>query len=137
MENYYKSSKASDESSDTLVIEKKKTKTPRNYVVIFHNDDFTTQEFVIHILMNFFYKNQEDEQKLLENNGKLFLSLTRKEAIQNAINENYEVAILDDGIQDKSITYDLSFICFNNIVSKNSSFKMLFFPTNSAPNRSP
>ena len=62
-----------------------------------------------------FYKNQTDEQKLLENNGKLFLSLTRKEAIQNAINENYEVAILDDGIQDKSITYDLSFICFNNV----------------------
>ncbi len=62
-----------------------------------------------------FYKNQSDEQKLLENNGKLFLSLTRKEAIQNAINENYEVAILDDGIQDKSIKYDLSFICFNNI----------------------
>ena len=62
-----------------------------------------------------FYKNQSDEQKILENNGKLFLSSTRKEAIQNAINENYEVAILDDGIQDKSITYDLSFICFNNI----------------------
>ena len=62
-----------------------------------------------------FYKNQADEQKLLENNGKLFLSLNRREAIQNAINENYEVAILDDGIQDKSITYDLSFICFNNI----------------------
>ena len=62
-----------------------------------------------------FYKNQADEQKLLENNGKLFLSLTRREAIQSAIDENYEVAILDDGIQDKSITYDLSFICFNNI----------------------
>ena len=62
-----------------------------------------------------FYKNQADEQKLLENNGKLFLSFTRREAIENAINENYEVAILDDGIQDKSITYDLSFVCFNNI----------------------
>ena len=62
-----------------------------------------------------FYKNQSDEQKLLKNNGKLVLSVTRKEAIQNAINENYEVAILDDGIQDKSIKYDLSFICFNNI----------------------
>ena len=62
-----------------------------------------------------FYKNQADEQKLLGNNGKLFLSLTRREAIQSAIDENYEVAILDDGIQDKSITYDLSFICFNNI----------------------
>ena len=62
-----------------------------------------------------FYKNQADEQKLLGNNGKLFLSLTRREAIQNAIDENYEVAILDDGIQDKSVKYDLSFICFNNI----------------------
>ena len=62
-----------------------------------------------------FYKNQADEQKLLRNNGKLFLSLTRREAIQSAIDENYEVAILDDGIQDKSITSDLSFICFNNI----------------------
>ncbi len=62
-----------------------------------------------------FYKNQADEQKLLGNNGKLFLSLTRSEAIQSAINEKYEVAILDDGIQDKSIAYDLSFICFNNI----------------------
>ena len=62
-----------------------------------------------------FYKDQADEQKLLGNNGKLFLSLSRSEAIQSAINENYEVAILDDGIQDKSITYDLSFICFNNI----------------------
>ncbi len=62
-----------------------------------------------------FYKNQVDEQKLLGNNGKLFLSLNRREAIQSAIDENYEVAILDDGIQDRSITYDLSFICFNNI----------------------
>ena len=62
-----------------------------------------------------FYKDQADEQKLLGNNGKLFLSLSRSEAIQSAIDENYEVAILDDGIQDKSIIYDLSFICFNNI----------------------
>ncbi len=62
-----------------------------------------------------FYKNQTDEQNLLANNGKLFLSTTRMKAIQNAIDENYEIAILDDGIQDKSILYDLSFVCFNNI----------------------
>ena len=62
-----------------------------------------------------FYKNQADEQKLLSNCGKLFLSPNRRKALQSAIDENYEVAILDDGIQDKSITYDLSFICFNNI----------------------
>ena len=29
-----------------------------------------------------YYKNQADEQKLLGNNGKLFLSLTRRQAIQ-------------------------------------------------------
>tara|TARA_Y100001958_G_C21170853_1_gene502676 strand:+ start:12 stop:938 length:927 start_codon:yes stop_codon:yes gene_type:complete len=62
-----------------------------------------------------FYKSQFDEQKLLSNNGKLFTSSTRRKAIQKAIDENYEIAILDDGIQDKSIEYDLSFICFNNI----------------------
>ena len=30
-------------------------------------------------------------------------------------NENFEVAILDDGLQDKSIDYDVKIVCFNNI----------------------
>jgi len=62
-----------------------------------------------------FYKNQKDEQKLLENKGKLFLSTSRINAINEAVKENYEVAILDDGLQDKSINYDTSFVCFNNM----------------------
>jgi tetraacyldisaccharide 4'-kinase len=62
-----------------------------------------------------FYKNQVDEQKLLKSRGKLFLSSKRIEAITQAENENYEVAILDDGLQDHSIDYDISFVCFNNI----------------------
>ena len=62
-----------------------------------------------------FYKNQVDEQKLLENNGKLFLSSKRIDAIIKAENENFDVAILDDGLQDKTIKFDLSFVCFNNI----------------------
>jgi tetraacyldisaccharide 4'-kinase len=62
-----------------------------------------------------FYKNQIDEQKILVNKGKLFLSSKRIEAINQAENENYEVAILDDGLQDDSINYDISLICFNNI----------------------
>ena len=62
-----------------------------------------------------FYTNQIDEQKILTNKGKLFLSSKRTDAINQAINENYEVAILDDGLQDDSINYDISFICFNNI----------------------
>ena len=62
-----------------------------------------------------FYPNQYDEQKLLESRGKLFTSLKRIEAINSAENKGYDVAILDDGLQDNSINYDLRFVCFNNI----------------------
>ena len=62
-----------------------------------------------------FYTRQLDEQKLLASKGKLFLSKKRLNAILQAQNENYEVAILDDGLQDHSINYDLRFVCFNNI----------------------
>ena len=62
-----------------------------------------------------FYKNQIDEQKLLSENGKLFLTKTRKEGIEQAEKENYEVAILDDGLQDLSIKYDQNLVCFNDL----------------------
>ena len=62
-----------------------------------------------------FYKDQIDEQKILKNSGKLFLSSKRIEAIKEAENENYDIAILDDGLQDYSIDYDVSLVCFNNI----------------------
>ena len=62
-----------------------------------------------------FYKNQLDEQKILESNGKLFLSAKRVDALKKAENEGYNIAVLDDGLQDKSINYDISFVCFNNI----------------------
>ena len=62
-----------------------------------------------------FYKNQIDEQKILRNNGKLFLSHKRLNALHEAHSENYEIAILDDGLQDRSIIYDKSIVCFNNL----------------------
>ena len=62
-----------------------------------------------------FYSNQIDEQRLLENRGKLFTSSKRVDALNLAESEGYEVAILDDGLQDNSINYDLSFVCFNNL----------------------
>tara|TARA_Y100000816_G_scaffold292265_1_gene286670 strand:+ start:2196 stop:3125 length:930 start_codon:yes stop_codon:yes gene_type:complete len=62
-----------------------------------------------------FYKNQIDEQKLLKKNGKLFLSSNRIQAISEAEYQNYDVAIIDDGLQDKSIHYDTRIVCFNNI----------------------
>ena len=62
-----------------------------------------------------FYLTQFDEQKLLESRGKLFTSSKRIDAINIAENEGYDVAILDDGLQDSSINYDLKFVCFNSI----------------------
>ena len=62
-----------------------------------------------------FYKNQIDEQKILRKNGKLFLSSKRLNALEEAQNENYDIAILDDGLQDKSIIYDKNIVCFNNL----------------------
>ena len=62
-----------------------------------------------------FYTDQVDEQKLLESRGRLFSSPKRIDAIRDAAKEGYEVAIMDDGLQDYSINYDISFVCFNNL----------------------
>ncbi len=62
-----------------------------------------------------YYKNQLDEQRILKKNGTLFLSRKRIDAIKQAEKENYEFAIVDDGLQDKSIKYDISLVCFNNL----------------------
>ena len=59
------------------------------------------------------YSNQIDEQRLLEKFGKTFTNKSRVISLKNACSENYEVAIFDDGLQDKNMTYDLTFICFN------------------------
>ena len=62
-----------------------------------------------------FYTKQFDEQKLLKSYGKLFVANKRIDALNQAAKENYAVAILDDGLQDYSINYDISLVCFNTI----------------------
>ena len=62
-----------------------------------------------------FYKDQLDEQKILKNRGQVFSSKVRVDSIKQAEHENYEVAIIDDGLQDSSVNYDKSIVCFNNI----------------------
>ena len=62
-----------------------------------------------------FYKNQIDEQTILKNEGKLFLSKDRTTAIKLAEEEGYEIAILDDGLQDRGIEYFSEIVCFNSI----------------------
>jgi len=59
------------------------------------------------------YSDQVDEQNLLKKFGKVFTNKSRVLALKNAMSEKYQVAIFDDGLQDKSIFYDLSFVCFN------------------------
>ena len=62
-----------------------------------------------------YYKNQFDEQKLLESRGRLYCHRNRERALKNALNDNYQIAIFDDGLQDYSINYDISFVCFNDL----------------------
>ena len=59
------------------------------------------------------YDNQIDEQKILSSHGKLFCKKSRIDSIKDAINENIDVAIFDDGLQDRKLEYDVSFVCFN------------------------
>jgi tetraacyldisaccharide 4'-kinase len=60
-----------------------------------------------------YYKNQLDERKLLSLQNELISKKCRKDAIEIAIKEKRNLAIFDDGLQDNSINYDISFVCFN------------------------
>ena len=60
------------------------------------------------------YKNQIDEINLLNNKGKIISSSNRENALLAAIKKKYQVAILDDGLQQKNINYDLRIACFNS-----------------------
>ena len=60
------------------------------------------------------YVNQSDEVNLLKDKGKIISSTNRENALLNASKKNYQVAILDDGLQQKNINYDLKIVCFNS-----------------------
>ncbi len=62
-----------------------------------------------------FYKDQIDEQKILNKKTTMYCSKDRNLALNQAIKDNIDVVIFDDGLQDKSISYDLNFVCFNNV----------------------
>ena len=60
------------------------------------------------------YKNQLDEINLLNNKGKIISSSNRGDALSIASKKKYQLAILDDGLQQKDIHYDLKIACFNS-----------------------
>ena len=58
------------------------------------------------------YSNQLDERRILKSHGKLLSDKDRSISLKKAENK-YDLAILDDGLQDKKIKYNLSIACFN------------------------
>tara|TARA_B100000902_G_scaffold216088_1_gene205493 strand:- start:3141 stop:4082 length:942 start_codon:yes stop_codon:yes gene_type:complete len=60
-----------------------------------------------------FYKSQIDEQILLKNKTILIQAPNRKTIIKKALENRHELIIFDDGLQDKRISYDLQFVCFD------------------------
>ena len=60
------------------------------------------------------YLDQKDEIKLLENSGKIISTNSRSNSLNIAQKKGYEIAILDDGFQQKNINYDLKILCFNS-----------------------
>ena len=60
------------------------------------------------------YENQSDEIKLLNDRGKIISSNNREDALLTASRKKYQLAILDDGLQQKNINYDLKIVCFNS-----------------------
>ena len=62
-----------------------------------------------------FYKSHYDEQKMLSEKTKLYCEKNRIDGLNKAILDNKDVAIFDDGLQDRSINYDLKIVCFNDL----------------------
>jgi len=59
------------------------------------------------------YLSFQDEVELQKQTGPVYQNKKRIEAIKEAIQNNIDIAILDDGFQDFSINKDLSVLCFN------------------------
>ena len=60
-----------------------------------------------------FYPNHSDEEMILQKKSVLFSALNRKKIIENAQKDGHKFVVFDDGLQDKSVSYDLQFVCFD------------------------
>ena len=59
------------------------------------------------------YLDQLDEVNLLKTKGTVICEDDREKALHLASKNKYELAILDDGLQQKNIDYRLKIVCFN------------------------
>ena len=59
------------------------------------------------------YPDQLDEINLLKTKGEVIFKNSREESLHLASKKKFELAILDDGLQQKNIDYSVKIICFN------------------------
>ena len=61
------------------------------------------------------YSDQFDEKQLLTSQGDFLSHTARKISLRKVENsKKFNLAILDDGLQEKTISYDISIACFNS-----------------------
>ena len=60
------------------------------------------------------YSDQKDEELLLKQKTSLIIADSRKNAIYQGINQNYEVLVFDDGLQETKIDFDIKLVCFKS-----------------------
>ena len=61
------------------------------------------------------YTSHKDEKKLLELKHKVIFEKTRELSLLKAEQEKAQLVIFDDGLQEKTINYDLKIVCFNSL----------------------
>ncbi len=60
-----------------------------------------------------FYSSHNDESLILEKKTNLISGKSREEIIKKATQKNRDLLIFDDGLQDKYVSYNLEFVCFD------------------------
>ena len=67
------------------------------------------------VILRKFYKNHKDEYSLIKKKfNNLIVRIDRLDAINEAEKSRYDVAILDDGLQDYRIQKTLNIVCFHS-----------------------
>ena len=61
------------------------------------------------------YFSHEDEKKMLESKHNVIFEKTREESLIKAEQKKAKIVIFDDGLQEKTINYDLKIVCFNSL----------------------
>ena len=78
-------------------------------------NEILNKKYLKPIIIKKFYKDQEDEVSLIKSKTKkLIVNKSRAKALNLALKKRFNIAILDDGLQDTSIEKQIKIICFGN-----------------------